>query len=120
MGKKQYGLVVPAAAASREAEPEEDEPTEEVYPNLKYNIPIWGKNRNAEFQYFMEVIKEGKQIGSIEFDDNESFMQEKGWLLIGRMPPEENIPHFTLMHPSVSRQHAVIQVFAPLMSIQHL
>lgn len=112
---KQYGLIIPKARDddsfdfSHIEAPKTD--LNAPYPDLKYNIPDWGSISSLQkCQYFFEVIKEGKQIETVEFTNTESKMQEKGWLLFGRLPEESQIPHFALLHPTISRQHAVLQV----------
>ena len=85
-------------------------PQEKRYPSLKYTIPEWGGNCLKTFQYFFEVIKDGKQIETLELDCEEAMIQDKGWLLIGRLPPEDELPHCTMLHPSISRQHAILQM----------
>lgn len=110
---KQYGLVVP-----KERDEQIDiniiEPTLDantLYPDLKYKVPDWGSNSSLKhLQYFLEVIKEGKQIETIEFTNEESKIQEKGWILFGRLGEDSKIPHFQLLHATVSRQHAILQV----------
>ena len=77
---------------------------------MKYNVPEWGCNCQKQYQYFMEIIKGGEEIGRVEFDEQETLIQPGGWLLIGRLPPDDPLPHLTMTHPSVSRQHAALQM----------
>jgi pSer/pThr/pTyr-binding forkhead associated (FHA) protein len=86
------------------------EPAGMAGEGMKYNVPEWGCNCQKQYQYFMEIIKGGEEIGRVEFDEQETLMQPGGWLLIGRLPPDDPLPHLTMTHPSVSRQHAALQM----------
>jgi len=61
-----------------------------------YEPPFW--SGKPKVKYRLELLKEGVSKGDIEFCN-------KGFYLFGRAP----ICDVVLDHPSISRQHAVIQ-----------
>ena len=111
MKKKQFGLILPPSPPKDEFE--DDVPVEDPnskYPTLKYKIPAWG-SICPEFEYYLEVIKSGEEVERVSLSQDAEFLdQHKGWLLLGRLPPQDELPHYSLLHESVSRQHAIIQV----------
>jgi len=94
--KKGYGLLVPKVQKDdSDSDEEETKEGDKTIP-LLYEPPFWsGKPKT---QYRLELLKDGISKGDIDFCN-------KGFYLFGRAPVCDVI----LDHPSVSRQHAVIQ-----------
>jgi len=93
-----FGLMAP-----KPEQPIEDEDEEEPHPissdekvSLLYEPPFWSGKPKLKYQ--LELLKDGVSKGSIDF-----FL--KGFYLFGRAP----ICDIILDHPTISRQHAVIQ-----------
>lgn len=62
-----------------------------------YKPPTWGGLPTHPFT--LEVIKNGAEIGSVELSSRDHFVVGK----------QDGLCHIVLEHPSISRQHAVIQ-----------
>ena len=76
------------------------EPAPAPAPPSAYEKPVWSGSPNKEdFPYQLEVLKTGTIIETIDLGGRELFM-------IGRLPDSCD---YTLDHPSISRQHVVIQ-----------
>ena len=83
----------PAAAAPAAAAPEPPAKP----PPAAYQPPAWAVPPSSPF--FLEVIKEGVVVEKVEISERDHYV-------IGRHPSTAQI---VVAHPSVSRQHAVIQ-----------
>eukprot|EP01080_Neovahlkampfia_damariscottae_P003269 gene3269-5712_t len=77
-----------------------------IKPNLhstkmkRYETPAWSSK--PTIKYYLEVLKNGTIIDTIKFPENEQFV------VIGRNE-ELCTNNFVFEHPSISRQHAIIQ-----------
>jgi pSer/pThr/pTyr-binding forkhead associated (FHA) protein len=105
-GKKTLGAEMPPPPSlpSKKAEPPQlnktDAPAPSPAPLAVYERPEWsGAPSREDFPYTIEVLKTGTIIDTVDVAGREAF-------IIGRLA---EICDYTLEHPSISRQHAVIQ-----------
>ena len=69
-----------------------------------YESPEWGlSNMNdiSQLEYYLEILKDGVIIDRIDLND-----LKKSYYIIGRQP---DIVDIQMDHPSISRQHAILQ-----------
>lgn len=75
-------------------------------PELKYEVPAWSAPCHVA-GFRLDVYKGGKELEPVDLD---AAMEEEGWALVGRLPDDSPVPcHLQLLHPTISRQHAVFQ-----------
>lgn len=65
----------------------------------KYEAPEWDAAPSPEYPMSLEVMKNGIIIDKIDIN-------KKSYFLFGRQP---DVCDISLQHPTISRQHAVIQ-----------
>jgi hypothetical protein len=73
-----------------------------------YTVPDWARHSPEALRYSLEVIKDGAVVDEIELLSQEDPQkpQIKSYYILGRQP---DIVDILLEHPSLSRQHAVLQ-----------
>eukprot|EP01132_Coremiostelium_polycephalum_P004818 gene4818-6006_t len=81
-------------------QPVQQQQQKEEIPNVEYiyKEPFWSQIPTHDYKF--EVIKNGTVIETID-------LSKKSYYLIGRLPP--SICDISLEHPTISRQHAIIQ-----------
>ncbi|KAG2780682.1 hypothetical protein JG687_00011494 [Phytophthora cactorum] len=68
----------------------------------QYSPPEWGSSGRNEFGIYLEVIKGGVVVETLELPRNDG----RSYVLAGRM---ETVCDLALAHPSISRTHAALQ-----------
>ena len=81
----------------RAAAPPPSRPAAQPPPKVNYTPPEWSAAPTHPFR--LEVIKNGAVVESVD-------VANKAFVLIGR---QEDVCDIAMQHPSISRQHAVIQ-----------
>jgi pSer/pThr/pTyr-binding forkhead associated (FHA) protein len=73
-----------------------------------YTVPDWARHSPEALRYSLEVIKDGAVVDEIELLSQEDPQkpQIKSYYILGRQP---DIVDILLEHPSLSRQHAILQ-----------